>query len=197
MATNTHYKCIVEGDYFAKEADGKVIKHYNLEFNIPDLGEDKSDTHYMSVIKSNLLNKQLKAKYPSAITYRTHEMVDRILIAEKGQTTSPVKQTDPTKSISSMNKTELTTFIQSNYPEIDLEINNTVDKMRQAVYGCQEDKEKFLKEQADIKAEIELQRTLNDLNPTPPIDPNDPGTGGGENPNGDNGNSGDDNGGDE
>ena len=171
MATNAYYKCSIEGDYFAKEAGGKTIRRYELDFNVPDLGPDKSDTHYMSIIKHNLLNKQLKAKYPAAITYRTHEMVDRVLCGAAPQTPTPQKQG---KSINSMNKNELLNYITVNNLNIDIEIYNTVDKLRKAISSIIENEASFLKEQADIKADIELKKTLNDLNPAPPVDPNAP-----------------------
>ena len=137
------HKCIVEGDYFAKEAGGKVIKRYELQFNVPDLGADKTDVHYMSVIKKTLLNKQLKAKYPSAVTYRTHEMVDRIPTSAQGIPAPQVPAAPKARSVNSMNKTELIEYVAEQTPEIDIEIYNTVDKLRKSIMFYQDDKEAF------------------------------------------------------
>ena len=168
MASKAHHKCIVSGEYIKKEAGGKTLANYELEFKVPDLGEDKTDTHYMSVIKRELLTPALKAKYPGVVTYRTHEMVDRTFVAASG-TPAPQTQTPqaPTKQVSSMNKTELTDYIQAHEYNIDLEIYSTVDKMRKAIKAYEENKDAFVQEQADLKAEIELKNTLSDLNPLP------------------------------
>lgn len=66
-----------------------------------------------------------------------------------------------------MNKTELTDYIQAHEYNIDLEIYSTVDKMRKAIKAYEENKDAFVQEQADLKAEIELKNTLSDLNPLP------------------------------
>jgi hypothetical protein len=165
---NTYYKCTVEGEYYAGTEQNSFLKNYTLDFKVPDLGADKSDLHYMSVIKKNLLLKQLKAKHQDATSFRTYEMVDRVLVdASKGTSTPAAPQAPAPKTVSSMNKTELINYIAVNNLEIDQTIYSTVDKMRYAIKSITDDSVKFLQEQADTKAEIDLQNTLNDLNPTP------------------------------
>ena len=168
-----YHKCTVSGEFIKKEAGGKTNDTYEVTVNVPHLGEDKSDIHYMSVIKKELLQKALKAKYPSAITFRTHEMVDRTHVKPNGQsvqTAQPTTPGEPVKKVSSMNKTELTDYIQAHEYDINIEtVYTTVDKMRKAIQSYEENKEVFLKEQADILAEIELKNTLADLNPMPQV----------------------------
>lgn len=175
----TFYKCTVAGDFIKKEAGGKTNGNYELSFNVPNLGPDKTDIHYMSIIKKELLQKKLKAKYPNAISFRTYEMVDRQLVDAND---SPISQdtnreTPPhissTKNITSMHKTELLEYISVNNLDIDTEVLcTTVDKMRKAIKRYEENKELFLQEQKDALAEIELQNTLADLNPIVSNNPN-------------------------
>lgn len=171
-ASKTYHKCTVSGDFIKKEAGGKTNGTYEVTVNVPHLGDDKTDIHYMSVIKKELLQKALKAKYPNAITFRTHEMVDRTYVKPNGQSvqTAPSTPAEPVKKVSSMNKTELTEYIQAHEYDIDIEtVYTTVDKMRKAIASYEENKEVFLKEQAGILAEIELKNTLADLNPMPQV----------------------------
>lgn len=153
------YTCKVEGEYIIKEAGGKSIRPYELEFKVPDLGPDKTDIHYLSVIKNKLLTPALKKKYPGAITYRTHEMADRISDEPNKNQTG-----DKPKTVGQMNKTELTEYANANCPEINLEVYNTVDKMRTAIRDYEEGKEAFLKDQAELISEKELENTLKELN---------------------------------
>jgi len=172
-ASNTaYYKCTVAGDYLKKEAGGKTLGNYEITVNVPYLGEEKTDTHYMTVIKKELLLKAIKAKHPTAITYRTHEMVDRTFVSSgpSVQTEAPASDPTPSKKVSSMNKTELIEYIQAHEYDIDIvEIYSTVDKMRKAIAMYEENSVSFLQEQADLKAEIELKNTLADLNPLPQV----------------------------
>lgn len=164
MADNRYYECTVAGEYFKSTPGGKVLAKYELNFNVPFLGDGKTDTHYMSVIKNKLLTPQLKAKYQGAITYRTYEMVDRKLKGAAQKTDAP-----KVKSIGEMNKTELTAYIQAHCPEIDFtEVHTTVDKMRKAIRAYEEDKEAFLDEQETIKEDMRLDKTLANLNPIGP-----------------------------
>lgn len=167
MSGKEYYLCTVAGEYFESTAGGKRLASYELDFKVPPLGEDKTDVHYLSVIKNKLLTKQLKAKYSNAITFRTYEMVDRKLVGSANGASQTKAQSAPKgKSIHSMNKNELIQYIASNCPEIDTEIVfNTVDKMRKAILAYCEDKSSFLQSQDDLKAEIELNKTLNELNP--------------------------------
>lgn len=181
------HKCTVEGDYIKKEAGGKVLDRYELTFHVPHLGDDKHDTHYLSVIKKELLQKQLKAKYPRAITFRTHELIERKIVTPSGKELAPAnetpEQTAPQKQKlpSSMNKVEITEYIQENEYQIDFEVYNTLDKLRKAVKSYETDAKVFLKEQAEIKAEIDLKKTLADLNPTESTDEDIDGEEGDEN----------------
>lgn len=173
MGEQAYYLCTVAGEYFESTAGGKRLASYELDFKVPSLGADKTDIHYMSVIKNKLLTRQLKAKYPNAITFRTYEMVDKKYIGPNQQPVNQPKAEPKAKSIGSMNKTELLQYIASNCPEIDTEtVYTTVDKMRKAINAYQEDRSSFLQSQDDLKAEIELDKTLNELNPEAEAEPN-------------------------
>ena len=171
----TYHKCTVAGEYIKKEAGGKTNDNYEVVVNVPHLGDDKADIHYMSVIKRELLQRTLKAKYPKAITFRTYEMVDREHIIKDGKVVKATENaqtapSSPTKNVSSMNKTELTDYIQAHELQIDIEkVYTTVDKMRKAIQFYETDKEAFIKEQDEILAEMELKETLADLNPMPQV----------------------------
>lgn len=174
MATSTdkgYYKCTIEGDYYAGlSGKGRTISRYKLVFNVPDLGADKVDGHYMSLIKKTLLLKQLKAKHIDAIDFRTYEMYDRVFVSGDGTLTPSTNQLPPkAKSINSMTKLELETHIKENRFNIDLSIHNTVDKMRKAITAYSENSTTFLQAQEDLRAQIDLDNTLNALNPIPSL----------------------------
>lgn len=163
MAVNAYYECTVAGEFFKSTPGGKTLANYTLTFNVPDLGDNKTDTHYMSVIKNKMLNSGLKAKFPGAITFRTYEMVDRVFKGAKSQA-APKPQGG--KKVSDMNRSELEAYIAQYCPEIDTkEVYTTVDKMRKAIKAYEADKAEFLAEQEEALEQIQLEQNLKQLNP--------------------------------
>lgn len=178
----SHYVCVIEGDYIARDPHDpkkKMLKPYQVSINVPDLGTDKGDGQYLGTVlhespgKPAYLTKALRAKYPDAVTYRTHEFVSREYVTSQG-TLQPSKPPTPRqKKPSSMNKLELTEYIEKNALPIDLEIYSTVDKMRRAIIEHAENPTKFIETQTKKREEIEFEKNfaaLNDLPATPSTD---------------------------
>ena len=162
-----HYKFTIGGDYYIKEAGGKAIRNYEIEVNVPLLPDpNASDTRYLTIIKKNLLNKIIKNRYPGAVSYRTHEIIDKVLIDENQSDKPRTSNFTVPKPPSKMNKTELLSFIKMNNLPINLELYFTVDSMKKAIAKYNESPDAFLKKQEEEVSELEMKKLLTSLNPT-------------------------------
>ncbi len=152
------YTCTVAGDYYARtETDRNTIKRYTVTVKLSEAEMDAA----LSIIVRNLLPTALATKYPDAIRYRTHTLME--VVCDDDPTTDA---NDP----NFMSKPELLTYITEYGLPVKAHLYPELAELQQAVNRCVRDEDAFVTEQTFFEErhghELQLKTKLQDLNPT-------------------------------
>jgi len=148
------FKVTVEGTYYAPSAviGKKAIKPYNITVVLPDM------KCALSVIKNKLLNKVIPKTYPDYTSFRTHSIIDVVNL--DGSEASIADLT-----VREMNRPQIAEYIANKRLSVDIDAFPELDDLRDSVRLAETDPEAFKVRQDEAKKDIELNASLEDLNP--------------------------------
>lgn len=155
------YRVTVSGEYYAPSADhtGKIAKRYKLDFNVPSLEMEDPTTKQtvgaLGVIVGKLLIPALKRLDPSAIGYRTHEVVE----------TKPLGDAPPTNDVQYMGRPALEAQIAAVKAPIDVEKITRVEDLRESLVDFLLNPKGFAEREAARHANREQLAELHRMNP--------------------------------
>jgi len=157
------YKCKAEGEYYGFENGQKTTKHYELEFLLDDNAKKQG---FLSVFKrslnakgDNAVKRMMLKKYPDYKKYRTHAIMEVTNLSQKGA---------PVNELQLMNRSQIIAFINKRGLPIEPDLYPEVTDLRQALRDYRENREVFLKRQADRSKfkgpRLQVQRSVDILN---------------------------------
>lgn len=153
--TPAHFLLRVRGEAMITAGINPKTEMYDVTVRCPQLGEGKSDTHYLTYALSDRngerLKKAIAKKYGGCEIIRTHEVMSRVFVTEKGETKDVPKETNFTSSetygLDQMRYSELVAHVRDSKLPVKHELYTDASELREAIQECETDKEKFLENQ--------------------------------------------------
>lgn len=155
------YRVTVSGEYYAPSKDhtGKIAKRYKLDFNVPALEMvdpvTKQTVGALGVIVGKLLIPALKRLDPSALGYRTHEVVE----------TKPLGDAPPTNDVQYMARPALEAQINALKAPIDASKILRVEDLRESLIDFLLNPKGFDEREAARQANRAQLAELHEMNP--------------------------------
>lgn len=153
------YEVTVAGEYYSSRHGQKGVSRYELTVK---LDEQAKDQGFLGVIRKNVLNRALKAKYPDYKRFRTHYIIGVLDI------TNPQKP-KTINELSYMDRKTIVKFILTKKLPIEPNLYPEISDLRQAVRDYRNNKEQFLllqeKRSKTKGKELGVARAVDELNP--------------------------------
>lgn len=153
------YEVTVAGEYYSSRHGQKGVSRYELTVK---LDEQAKDQGFLGVIRKNILNRALRAKYPDYKRFRTHYITGVLDITDPGKPKS-------INELSYMDRKTIIKFILTKKLPIEPNLYPEISDLRQAVRDYRNNKEQFLllqeKRSKTKGKELNVARAVDELNP--------------------------------